>query len=56
MARRKELRNEWYKVSDGMMTALHEAAMNCTELTDQQRMKWNISTTHDEVSYTSLSL
>ena len=50
MARRKEIRNEWYKLSDGMMRALREAAMKCTKLTDQQRNKWIISTTHDEVS------
>ena len=49
MTRRKELRNQWYKLSDGMMTALREAAMKCSELSDGQRMKWTISTTHDEV-------
>ena len=49
IARRKELRNQWYKLSGGMMTALHEAAMKCSELSDGQRMKWMISTTHDEV-------
>ena len=50
MARRKELRNQWYKVSDCMMSALRDAAMKCSELSEKQRMKWRISTTHDEVS------
>ena len=49
MARRKELRNEWYRVSDWMMTALRDAAIKSSELTEKQRMKWRISTTHDEV-------
>ena len=49
MVRRKELRNEWYKLSDWMMNALRNAAMKCSELTEEQRMKWKISTTHDEV-------
>ena len=49
MARRKELRNEWYRLSDRMMTTLRDAVMRCSELTEEQRMKWKISTTHDEV-------
>ena len=35
MARRKELRNEWYRVSDRMMIALRDAAMKCAELTEK---------------------
>ena len=49
ISEQKRLRKLWWDIEEKMLHALIKAADSCDKLTDEQRLKWKLSTTHQEV-------
>ena len=47
--KKKMARNEWYKISETVMRALSEIAMDNPAITPEQQERWLHSATHNEV-------